>query len=137
MPLHLLVSQAALQDTEKKTAESPLLARDAPQRFVLKKVLEKGLSQVLRGVCVVAAAPEVGVDWSPIDAAYLCQRCLCARLGRCTRGDNNAPRRRLKTFPAGFRYCRVEHAAILHHNPGSCQACRRHPRTLRRGCLLG
>src|SRR5215831_449216 len=93
MPLHLLVSHAALQHAKKKTAESALFARNAPQRLVFEDMLEKRLGQVLRVVCVVAGAAEVRVNWPPIDSAELCQRSLRARLGGCACGDHDAPRR--------------------------------------------
>jgi hypothetical protein len=116
MPLHLLVSQKALQCAEKKTAEPPLLARDAPQRLVFQDMLEKRLGEVLRVVCVVAGAAEVRVNWSPIDSAKLCQRSLRARFGDCSCGDDNAPWRFPESNVCVARRSHCGHARILRKN---------------------
>ena len=97
--------------------------------------------EVTRGQqTIVAAAPEIRVDWSPIDTANFCQCRLRARLGRRTRGDDNAPRRLPESNFCVARRSRCGHAHILRTNRESLQAsgrCTEPPASYRRARANG
>src|SRR5438128_9816499 len=75
----LFVREANVEGAQKKISEPALITGSSVERFILKHVLEKRLSEVLSILGIIPMPSQVTVNRRPIGATQLSQRMMSTR----------------------------------------------------------